>query len=441
MKKSIFSFLAIFVFMTVFFIPKASASSLSVSFSGEQYVKLGQKYTYNYRINMNECRSYSIIFKCNTTISGDVKVDFQQTSPYENTDNTKDGKLFVSIDESVKVGDTITITASGKYTVSNGPETIDSRYEVAESYTLTVISSEEPTPQPSTPPTPESAPPVQATPAPLPSQEQPTATPAPKVSARPSDKPINSASASDQFDKSPEASPLYEDALTAPSQTRLTDAWDALRLKLDTLEQGGSITYSAGPSPGPLSARMLNALKAKEGILVINFNDYSCTIDGKKLGVSLTDPVSLSIDMTKTMELSESVDGQDIYQFHLSETGELPGCLSYCFKAIENQPGDTLYLYHYHAVSGLAEYKQSISVDANCLALFEIYEGGSYFATSSLLTGNPKTGESEQDNSTSYDGSIWMTVALICIVIAAIAIYILIRNHKQSKKFSHNARD
>ena len=439
MKKSIFSLLFIVVFVAMLSIPKASASGVTVSFKGKQDVQLGQEYTYTYHVNMNQCRSYNIIFNCNTAISGDTKITFDSLD--ENTDSTRDGTLFVNIDKSLKAGDKVTINAIGSYSVLDDKGIpVSPGDNIRESYTLTVISSEEPTPQPSAPPTTEPVTPAPVTPAPLPSQE-PTATPAPKAASHSSDKPANSANASDLSEKLPEASPAYENALAASSPTRFTDDWAALRLKLDTIEQGGSITYSADPSAGPLSAHMLNALKAKEGTFVINFNDYTCTIDGKKLGVSITEPVNLSIDMTKAAALSVSADGQDIYQFHLSETGELPGCLSYCFEATSNQPGDTLYLYHYHNVSGLAEYKQSVCVDTNCLAAFEIYEGGSYFVTASPLTDNPKTGENEMDNSISSDSNIWMTIALIFIAIAAAALYVLMCHHRQSKKVSHNARD
>ncbi len=440
MKKTICSLLVIVVFVAMLTISKASASGVSVSFSGQQNVKSGQEYKYTYHVDMNQCRSYSIIFNCNTAISGDTKIFFQQSSPYENTDHTQEGELFVSIDKSMKAGDTVTITVSGKYTIAQGSDLPDSCYKVAGSYTLTVISSEEPTPLPSAAPTEEPVAPAPATPTPLPSQE-PTVTPTPKAASHSSDKPINSAIASDLSDKLPEVTPAYEIAFTAPSPTHYTNAWDALRLQLDTIEQGGSITYSADPSAGPLPAHMLNALKAKEALIVINFDYYSCTIDGKKLGASITDPVSLSVDMTKTAELSVSSDGQDIYQFHLSETGELPGCFSYCFEATNNQPGDTLYLYHYHSVSGLAEYKQSVCVNANCLAAFEVYEGGSYFVTASPLTDNPKTGENETDRNTSSDSNIGLTVALICIAIAAVTLYVLMRHHKLSQKVNHNRRD
>ncbi len=440
MKKTICSLLVIVVFVAMLTISKASASGVSVSFSGQQNVKPGQEYKYTYQISTSGVYSFDMNIICNDA-EPPITICHHKDFIDASTNVDISGDFSLKISSNAKAGDIIKINAKGTYSVINDKGIpVSTGDNIRQSYTLTVISSEEPTPLPSAAPTEEPVAPAPATPTPLPSQE-PTVTPTPKAASHSSDKPINSAIASDLSDKLPEVTPAYEIASTAPSPTHYTNAWDALRLQLDTIEQGGSITYSADPSAGPLPAHMLNALKAKEALIVINFDYYSCTIDGKKLGASITDPVSLSVDMTKTAELSVSSDGQDIYQFHLSETGELPGCFSYCFEATNNQPGDTLYLYHYHSVSGLAEYKQSVCVNANCLAAFEVYEGGSYFVTASPLTDNPKTGENETDRNTSSDSNIGLTVALICIAIAAVTLYVLMRHHKLSQKVNHNRRD
>ncbi len=438
MTKPSFYLFAAVVFVSMLFIQTASASSVSVSFSGDKDVKPGHTYTLDYVVNMLNSRSFKISFKCsNANISGDTKVVFEKTDPYENTDVTKNGSLSISIKDSAKAGDIITVTASGKYTVANEMGVPDSWGDVSESYTLTVVSAEEPTPIPSATPTPEPVPVVSTDPTPLPAPE-PANTSAPKASLHPVDKPKASVlphSLSDMPSQIPPENPLPS---MFPSTTPLLSVWDDLAAEMDKMEQGGLIDLSMTPSADPLPALMLEALKAKEGIIVINFNDYSCTIDSSQLGIIISEPVNLLMDMTKRTEVSNAADGQDIYQLHLAETGDLPGCLTYSIKALENKPGDTLYLYRYHGTSGLAEYRQSVTVDKNDVAAFEVYEGGSYFVTASLITDNPKTGESTEINNGPADNSVWFVIALISLVCAAAALYTVMHRNKHPKHYTTN---
>jgi hypothetical protein len=213
-----------------------------------------------------------------------------------------------------------------------------------------------------------------------------------------------------------------------PLSTPLLDSIDALCAELDTMEQGGIITISLdSTSLSTLSAQTLAALKAKQGTLVINFSGYSCSIDGVEMGTLPIEPVNIEMKMTKKEAVTETADGQDVYQLHFTQIGDLPGCFTYSFEALKSRPDDALYLYCYHDTSGLAEYKRSTFVDKNNCAAFEIYEGGSYFVTTSPITENPVTGQFSKPEDTTPLGDIWsIVVPVVCIICAGAAFIVVL---------------
>ena len=435
-KPAVLLFTAV-VFLSLLFIPSASAGSVSVSFSGETDVLSGQTYTYNYIISMKEIQSVKLCFKCDDAhISGDTKVYFEETMPYKNVDLVQNGSLNIVIQESANIGDSIVINVSGKYTTVNESGIPDSFGDIIESYTLKVVSDEEPTPVPTPVPTQEPAPSVYEDPTPTPSQE-PTPTAAPKNPPRTSEKPINTSSPA-KVSESPLPAPSQALQVSkTPSPTVFPDTSDSLRTEMDMITTGGSITISMEPSDSTLSSLMLNSLKAKQSVLIVNFSGYSCQIDGNKLGDSLTEPVNLAMSMADAAAVSDVANGQDIYQLHFAETGDFPGCIIYSFKALDSQSGDILYLYQYHAASGLTEYKQCVTVDDQGCASFDIYEGGSYFVTTSQYTANPMTGEKTITIDTSANNPLIVFITVICVICAVAAAFAVFLSMKFLKKHNH----
>jgi len=182
-------------------------------------------------------------------------------------------------------------------------------------------------------------------------------------------------------------------------------------------------------SADSVPASTLKALKAKQATLNIDYGGYSCTIDGTNLGqISESDDYQFDMSQEKDEAVSDAADGLDIYQLHFAQTGEMPGRFTYRFAASENQPGDTLYLYCYHPMSGLAEYKQSAVVDQEGYASFDIYEGLSYFVTAApidKIEEEPGVALAAPVNDAADTGSgsdSWLVIAVILVVITAAVI-------------------
>lgn len=431
MKRSAAKLILAVVFLSMLFVTNASAGSVSVSFSGDKNVLPGQTYTYKYDILANDAYGFFIKMSCsNSVISGD-------TDPYKdcidaNTTVNISGKVYLKINSNLKAGDTITITATGNYNVVDENGIPNDFFNISESYTLTVVSPDKPTPLPTASPAQEPIPTASTDSSPLPSQEIMN-TPVPKVPQHAAKKPMNTDSPAMPTENTPETSKEKEVA-ASPSQASVHSVWDALSLDLDKTNSGGLITLSLDPSAGPLPVSILKAIHAKGCILVINFNEYSCTIESKNLSTTLSKPVDLIMDMTKSAEVSNSVYGKDIYQLHFIQSGDFPGCFKYSFMALDCKPSDTLYLYRYHSSSGLAEYKQCISVDSNSNVEFEIYEGGSYIVTASLLTDNPKTGETITESNLQQNSNEWLTIVVICMACSAATLYAVIRLYQKHRK-------
>ncbi len=89
----------------------------------------------------------------------------------------------------------------------------------------------------------------------------------------------------------------------------------------------------------------------------------------------------------KDESLSAAAGGKDAYQLHFAHSGQLPGKLSYTFKAENNKPGDALYLYYYYSQPGVCEGVQLAVVDSNGYVTFDIYHCSSYFVSAETIEG------------------------------------------------------
>lgn len=420
MKKLAFLLLTAIVFASSLALPCAHASSVTLSFNGGKSVKKGGTYAYTYTVTMQNACEFEISLKCaGAEISGDTTLKYSEDA-FTNTNVAKTGQIQVSINETAVPGNEVTITATGRYCVVSDAGIPGFCGIPEESYTLTVVADEAAPAAPA----PESA---SAAEAPAGAGAAP-----PSASGKPSppaaDKPVKAAS------PSAPASPINDFADDLLPLSASHSAWEALSLKLDALSDGGTAVVAVNPSSVesvPLPSVSLKALKAKRATLVIDFGDYTCTIDGTKLGNALTEPVTLTMTMDRVEAISEAAGKKDLYQLHFKQQADMPGCLTYGFKAFGNRPGDILSLYAYHDASGLAEYKQSVAVgDDNCAA-FEVYEGGSYFVAAA--PDDPATGQQSQADA---PGSAFLTyfIPALCIIAAAVALAVSLRRRKRSRR-------
>lgn len=134
--------------------------------------------------------------------------------------------------------------------------------------------------------------------------------------------------------------------------------------------------------------KLLKKAVENENVLEIDFGTYTCTIDP----AALTDfegikSLNLKLDFEKAAGLTEIAGGKDVYQLHFGHSGQLPGKLTFTFKASENKPGDTVYLYYYYGEAEIVEGKMSAVVDEDGMVTFDIYHCSSYIVTSEVIEG------------------------------------------------------
>ncbi len=434
-KPTVLLLVAVFI-VSMLYMPTVSAGSVSVSISGEQNVKPGHTYTYTYTISLNETGGFFAKIKCNgAEISGDKNPHLDSIT--NNSSYTVSGQVSVKISDSAIIGDNITISTQGRYTVFNEEGIPNLGGEISESYTLTVVGEEVPTPVPTPPPS-EPISSETAPPAPLPPQE-PKSSPTPKPIAHPSAKPSHIASASQPAQTYAQMQSDEQLPTIQPSNSAASNDLISISSQLDLMPQGGTVVVSMNAiTESTLPALTLRVLKAKRGTMIIDFNEYTCTIDGNKLASTIDSPVNLYMNMTKNQKVSDAAEGHDIYQLHFSEESDFPGCLVYKIPAVENQPGDILYIYQYHAISGINEYKQTVTVDDNGHTSFNIYEGGSYFISASLITDNPKTGDTPVKAQNGSD-LLYIIIPASCVILAAaVIIAALIIRKTASTRYSPN---
>ena len=181
-------------------------------------------------------------------------------------------------------------------------------------------------------------------------------------------------------DKLPET-PKSESTPAPPTE------WEIAHQGMTDMQQGAAVNLEIKES-AKVPAAVLALVQEKQGTLTIDFGGYSCTIDGKNF--ALPDgmrELDLSMSMEKNEQLSNANGGADVYQLHFAHKGQLPGPVTYRFKAEQNQPGDTLYLYYYYDEAGITEGKQTAVVDADGYVSFTIYHCSSYFVANSPVLG------------------------------------------------------
>ena len=180
----------------------------------------------------------------------------------------------------------------------------------------------------------------------------------------------------------------------APAATRDPNAtpkplegWQIADADVEAAEPGAVVEVVMTDDYNIPESLLEKAIENKN-ILHIDFGTYTCTIDPTKLtDVDGIKKLNLKLEFEKTEGLTEIAGGKDVYQLHFGHDGELPGLISFTFKATENKPGDTVYLYYYYGVSGIVEGITSAVVDENGMVTFDIYHCSSYFVTAEVLEG------------------------------------------------------
>ncbi len=173
-----------------------------------------------------------------------------------------------------------------------------------------------------------------------------------------------------------------------PTPTPAPTGWALTAIDVAAMAQGGSYDFTV-TDDATVPAAVLASLKEKQGVLNVIFGGYTCTINGALLG---TIPeglagIDLGLSMEKDAALSALVGGADAYQLHFNHSGALPGRFTFRFKADQNSPGDTVYLYYYYDASGVVEGVQTCVVDAEGYISVDIYHCSSYIISKALIEG------------------------------------------------------
>jgi hypothetical protein len=147
----------------------------------------------------------------------------------------------------------------------------------------------------------------------------------------------------------------------SPTATPEPSEWDTALQSATSLTNGGTLTVDVAKT-AQMPVALLTSLKDKQGKLTVNLGGYTCAIDGAKLaGVPAEGAIDLSMSMEKDAALSQKAGGADLYQMKFAHTGPLPGPFAYTFKAAQNKPGDTLYLYYYYDEPGVLDATRCLS--------------------------------------------------------------------------------
>ncbi len=173
------------------------------------------------------------------------------------------------------------------------------------------------------------------------------------------------------------------------------EGWEIVEAAVDEAQQS-AVVECVMEDDYDIPEDLLNKLVKNGNTLKIDFGTYTCTIDPS----NLTDfedigNLSLKLDFEKVAGLTEIAEGKDVYQLHFGHVGELPGKITYTFKATENQPGDVVYLYYYYGEANVIEGKAKAVVDEDGMLTFEIYHCSSYFVTSEVLEGTMSNFDTE----------------------------------------------
>ncbi len=351
MKKFIFLLLVIGVFFSAVYRTTASAGA-TASISGTDPVQAGQTYTYNVSVSANAFALMAVV-SCDGVFSGSnstCHADADSTSGL-NENITASCSITVTVAAGAQPGDTGTIRVEYQFsTVSISDGTTVEGHSDSATKTVSVAAAASPSPS--------------VSPSPSPS-------PSPSVSA----KPKTTASAS----PSPSPSP-------SPSKTPEPPQWEVAASNVSAMQSGGTVHMDITEST-QIPVSLLRALYEKQGVLEIDFGDFTCRVDGRTPGTIPGDItfIDLGFSMETDETLSQAVSGADAYQLHFAHEGQFPGVFTYTFKAERNEPGDTLYLYYYYDEAGVAEGKATAVVGQDGFVSFAIYHCSSYFVSNAIL--------------------------------------------------------
>lgn len=128
---------------------------------------------------------------------------------------------------------------------------------------------------------------------------------------------------------------------------------------------------------------ILERLFKDKKVLLVEFDNFFCVIDGNMLNEDLSgfDELDLNFSIDKDETLSAMVDGRDVFQLHFNHEGEMPGPIIFRIKAEGYKKGDTLYLYYIYQQAGVVEALQEVVVDEEGYMTLIIYHCSSYVIT------------------------------------------------------------
>ena len=203
-------------------------------------------------------------------------------------------------------------------------------------------------------------------------------------------------------DNSLSGSEKFTVVAAAPAATRDPNAtpkplkgWDIVKAAVGDAEEG-AVVEAVMEDDYKIPESLLEMIIENKNILHVNFGTYTCTIDPADLtDIDGIKKLNLKLDFEKAEGLSEIAGNKDVYQLHFGHVGELPGKITYTFKATENQPGDVVYLYYYYGEANVIEGKAKAVVDEEGMLTFEIYHCSSYFVTSEVLEGTMSNFDTE----------------------------------------------
>ncbi len=257
---------------------------------------------------------------------------------------------------------------------------------------------------------------VLPTPSPTPKPTPgPTPTPGPKPTPGPTT----------ETTVGPTETTIISSETTVETPTTAPNPWETIAGDLGGTQPGGTFTAQMQDDP-MMPVDVLELLKEKQGVLEMNFGDYTCTIDGNDLKDIPADLINLdlSLNMEYDEQLSLAAEGSDVYQLHFGYHGELPGKFTFKIKADKSKPGDTVYLYYYYDQAGVLEGIQSAVVDADNYLTFEIYHCSDYFISDKIIPGAVHSFSAAAVTPTNPTGSqsagVSILVLLLCIFGAAL---------------------
>lgn len=172
------------------------------------------------------------------------------------------------------------------------------------------------------------------------------------------------------------------------SSTPQPSEWDGALKGVQSMQQGAALSLNITEN-AVIPGEVLSTLMEKQGTLKVNFNGYSCLIDGKTLTgfADSMEDADLTMNTDKEKALSEAAGGKDLYQLNFERESQLPGVFKVSFKAADSKPGDVLYLYRWYGSSGVIEGIETSVVNADGFAAFDIYYCSGYIISGSIIEG------------------------------------------------------